>query len=315
MINKLLEKLLNSFGTLSITTTFFLTSLCFLGTNFLPNKYLERLHLKTFLNNYDSVFVIIFFVSFFLLILSGLYHLKEKHNQKIILKFKKEQQDRLFNDLEALKILYILQYYNPNPAWINYTNQRILQLKQFDLIIQATNCIPMENINDTRIPYILQPIAEEKLKQINMGENPYINFDFYELFIEDGQDFSKDGRIEMDVLRSFRSNEYTNGQLLNQVYIDQNSLSGIIMHFPVIFGNERIKGSTNQKYYYGEIYNFFYVDNRISINYKIKGSIPVEELEKHRDELFIGEWELNRTHWALKHANVIKTLGLNFENN
>lgn len=48
---------------------------------------------------------------------------------------------------------------------------------------------------------------------------------------------------------------------------------------------------------------------RVKISYEKVAIIPIDEFYKLQFDLDIGDWELNRTHWAIKRVNLYKILG------
>ena len=55
-------------------------------------------------------------------------------------------------------------------------------------------------------------------------------------------------------------------------------------------------------------------NDTLLISYKILGNIPIEKILNHKEELEIKNYELNRTHWALKEVNVVEILKLDYKN-
>ena len=75
-------------------------------------------------------------------------------------------------------------------------NQKIKLLSQYGLITNAANPVAVDNINKPMVLYILQPIAEEKLKN-----NQFLNFDYYGLFIKNNIDFSNNNQVTIPLNR------------------------------------------------------------------------------------------------------------------
>ena len=78
-----------------------------------------------------------------------------------------KQQDILFKDKEALKILADLYAKHPQAGYLYMYNQKVKLLEQYGLITKATSQAVV-NMNNPHFPYILQPIAEEKLKAMHL---------------------------------------------------------------------------------------------------------------------------------------------------
>jgi len=166
MIMKTLDKVIDVLGkpiNFNIMLASLLTSLFLLATNFLPIKYLKRLHLEKFLDNYNYIVLIVFFVSFFLLVIHISSRIAKRKKDIAFNKFYSKQQDSLFQDEEALKILEDLYAEHPRAVYLYMYNQKVKLLEQYGLIAKATSQA-IVNMNNPHFPYILQPIAEEKLK-------------------------------------------------------------------------------------------------------------------------------------------------------
>ncbi|MCG1083381.1 super-infection exclusion protein B [Staphylococcus epidermidis] len=148
----------------TILIAFFLTSLILTLMNFLPKVMLDRLHITWFLINYSFVIFIILIASFFFLIVQiGTIVIKKREDKKFG-EYLRENKDKLFEDEEALKILKVLYDRHPQACELPYLNQKVKLLKQFGLITPAINSWHVDPFNP-RIPYILQPEAEERIKE------------------------------------------------------------------------------------------------------------------------------------------------------
>lgn len=145
----------------------FLTSLFLLATNFLPANYLNRLHLEEFLDKYNYIVIIVFFVSFFLLVIHFTARHSEKKQDAALKKFYSEQQEKMFQDAQAMEILESLYAQNSQPSWLPIYNQKVKLLEQYGLIIKASNQAVIYDINNPSFPYILQPFAEDRLKKMH----------------------------------------------------------------------------------------------------------------------------------------------------
>ncbi|MFT9003197.1 MAG: super-infection exclusion protein B [Liquorilactobacillus hordei] len=143
----------------------FSTSILLLAANFLPSSYLKKLHLETFLNNYNYVVLIFFFASFFLLIVRISKKIAKKRKDSAFKKYYIEQQERLFQDPEAMSILKLLYSNHPSYVRLSIYNQKVHLLEQFGLISKAGVSAVM-TMDNPQFPYILQPIAEKKMKEL-----------------------------------------------------------------------------------------------------------------------------------------------------
>ena len=166
LVSKLIDALSKPIN-ITIVIAIFLTSLFITGFNFLPEEILIRMKLLTFLIEYGYIFVICLVGSFFLLIIQVvMIFLKKKEDEKRIAYFEKQQED-LFNDPDAYAILKYLYSRHPENGRLPIQNQKVKLLSQFGLIIRASNQanVPFYEMDNPMFPYILQPVAEKRLKK------------------------------------------------------------------------------------------------------------------------------------------------------
>lgn len=152
-----------------VVAAFFLTSLSLLAMNFLPPNIEEVLKMKTYLSAYNGVIITVMFITFFLLVLQFLTFIYRKLTDIKLTRRLKKHQNSLFKDPEALAILNQLYNNSPKPVLLSILNQKVKLLHQYGLIEQATNTWATRARNPT-MPYILQPLAEEKLKKLNRNK-------------------------------------------------------------------------------------------------------------------------------------------------
>lgn len=148
-----------------VVTAIFLTSLSLLAMNFLPADIEEVLKMKSYLSAYNGFIITIMFITFFILILQFLTFIYRKINALKLNSYLKKHQNSLFKDSEALAILNRLYDNSPNPVSLSILNQKVKLLHQYGLIEQATSTW-LTRASDPTMPYILQPIAEERLKKM-----------------------------------------------------------------------------------------------------------------------------------------------------
>lgn len=72
----------------------------------------------------------------------------------------------MFQDGQALEILEELYAQHPDAVWLPMYNQKVKLLDQYGLITKASNQAIVD-MNDPAFPYILQPIAEDRLKKMH----------------------------------------------------------------------------------------------------------------------------------------------------
>lgn len=156
-------------GNTTIVAALFLTSLLIFSLNFLPEKILTRMNILSFLNNYGYIVVIVLVLSCFILLIQGLTWNYNRLKDKKFHKYMKKQQDDLFNDSDAYKILEYMYESHPEPVKLPHNNQKVKLLRQYQLIILASNQSYLnwyEDLNNPMIPYLLQPIAEKRLEKL-----------------------------------------------------------------------------------------------------------------------------------------------------
>lgn len=152
----------------TIIAALFLTSVFIFGFNFIPEEILERMNLLNFLNEYNHFVFIALVASFFLLVIQGLTRLIKKKKDKDFAAYYKGQQEELFNDPHAYDILKYMYEHHPNQVKLPIQNQKVKLLRQYGLIVLASNETMVEwyEADDPRFPFVLQPVAEKKLKEI-----------------------------------------------------------------------------------------------------------------------------------------------------
>ena len=72
----------------------------------------------------------------------------------------------MFQDSQALEILEELYVQHPNAVWLPMYNQKVQLLDQYGLITEASSQAIVDMSNPA-FPYILQPIAEDRLKKMH----------------------------------------------------------------------------------------------------------------------------------------------------
>lgn len=150
---------------ISLLVATFLTSFILFLLNFLPLSLLEKLKINNVLNNYNHIIFIILISSFFLLIVQLTAIIYKKNEERKSHKFFRKTQNSLLKDEEALKILCYLYETHPQARELPYLNQKVKLLNQYGLIVQAVSQW-MTTAHNPMMPYVLQPIAEEKLKKM-----------------------------------------------------------------------------------------------------------------------------------------------------
>lgn len=112
-----------------------------------------------------------FFVSLFLIVIHFGSKKRKEKNDKAFNKYVKKQQDDLFQDEDALAILSKLYKYHPKAVNLPMYNQKVLLLQQYQLITKATSQAVVFDMTDQEFPYILQPEAERRIKELVAKES------------------------------------------------------------------------------------------------------------------------------------------------
>ncbi|EMF0042399.1 superinfection exclusion B family protein [Enterococcus hirae] len=148
-----------------------IVSAILLGLNvFLTSEQLHLLYIDSFLNKYGWLLPFIFlFSTVFLIVgfISGkVKKRKEKEEQSALEKI----QNELLSDEQALVYLKELWNNHPNPTKLPAYNQKVKLLYQYGLISRTADQIPIydpEQLANPYFPYILQPYAEKKMRELN----------------------------------------------------------------------------------------------------------------------------------------------------
>jgi hypothetical protein len=117
-------------------------------------------------------------------------------------------------------------------------------------------------------------------------------------------------RASMDKGRVF---EYTDETITAQLQPAGNFQMDRILAIPALFVSET-GGSGDQRARIGRINRVELANREIVLEYSFDSSIPpipnstIEKLSAH---LSVGDWELTRTHWAVKDVDLFKVLLLN----
>lgn len=168
LISKIIDVFLNPLNTFFVIGLF-LTSLVFFSFNFFPEKILKRIKMTEFLNQYTYIVIIVMLLTFFLLVIQlGMAWYKKRENKKFG-EFLQREQDKLFEDRDAKLFLNQLYENHPQSVPLPKNNQKVKLLLQYQLIHQASSIqlVTAYGANDPYFPYILQPGAEEKMKEMH----------------------------------------------------------------------------------------------------------------------------------------------------
>lgn len=172
LVSKILEFLMNPMNKIVVIATF-LSSLLLFSFNFIPEKLLIRTHMLNFFNQYTFIIVIIMIFTFFLLIIQTIAGLYKSIGDRKIRKRIEKEQEKLFNDHDALIFLKLLYEHHPQSVNLPLYNQKVKLLEQFLLIKRVGNMqlAAVYEINNPSLPYVLQPHAEERMKTLHQRKN------------------------------------------------------------------------------------------------------------------------------------------------
>lgn len=318
-VRDFLKKIMDSFGISSLIIAVLGTSLCFLAMNlFLPVNLLKKLHLEVFFEKYSYIVMIALYASLFLLISIGVRYFIRWNEKRKNVKYEIKQRIMLFKNLKALKLLYRLLYANSQPVLLNPADQKVKWLSETNTICRVGN-----RTSDGLEPYVLQPWAEERLVQMDESTNSVALNGYYSLIVQANYDGS--GIITMSDDRMLEG-KYTDDELKKEIYpeyytygnaLRQYNEAHLIPQMPVIFGDEynEAVNKRNNCYYYGKITKMIRTtNNEFKIKCNVLGSVPISEILGNKDELLIKNYELSRTHLAIKKANAIGILNLDYKN-
>lgn len=172
LISKIIDFISKPINTI-IIAAIFLTSLIIFSLNFMPEEILKRVHLLDFLINYSYMVLIVMVTSFFLFIVQGIPVISEWLKRRKIKKVIEKNQNELFEDPDALRILVYLYGGHPNPVKLPRNNQKVKLLSHFGLIVAVNSREVIEwyeDLNNPNVSYVLQPVAEKKLKGLELEE-------------------------------------------------------------------------------------------------------------------------------------------------
>ncbi|MCX8721330.1 superinfection exclusion B family protein [Lactobacillus sp. B4012] len=130
---------------------------------FSPSNFLGKLKLVSFFDKWNYIIVIAFFGSLFLLIVQYGSRRIKKRRDKEYSDYIIKQQNELLEDKYAMEILKYMYANHPNAVMLPYHNQKVRLLQQFGLIGLVDNQIFVKDINNPKLPYVLQPIAEKAM--------------------------------------------------------------------------------------------------------------------------------------------------------
>ncbi len=150
-----------------VIVALFLVTFSFFLLNFLPERILIRIKLLSFLESWSYVILIFLFLLLFLLIVLILDFLHRNLKSKRERNRYQERQSQLFNDSYAYEILFELYRFHPEPVLLPYHNQKVRLLTQYGLIARLSDrtFVSPDKIHNPEFPYVLQPIAEERLRE------------------------------------------------------------------------------------------------------------------------------------------------------
>lgn len=171
MSEKFLNSLFNFLSkpiNLGVLVAIFMTSLVLLGGQiFLPEEIIINLSLDSFYDQYIPVVLIIFFVSFFLLIVQLFSMGYKKIENTKAKRSLKEYHKKLFEDPDCWEILLKIYRQKNDPVYLPEHNQKVILLRQSGMIVRVTNQIIgyLEEFENPMFPYVLQTFAEKMVKE------------------------------------------------------------------------------------------------------------------------------------------------------
>lgn len=139
-----------------------------LAPSFLPSELPYVISLVEFLNKYSGFIFIIFFASFFLLIIQSIPDLYKKYKEKSFLKFMTKMKKELYEDELAWDILLKLYYANGDAVLLVASNQKVKLLAQYSMIVKTNNftAVSAYSMHKAEYPYVLQPETEKYIRGV-----------------------------------------------------------------------------------------------------------------------------------------------------
>lgn len=128
----------------------------------------------------------------------------------------------------------------------------------------------------------------------------------YNLFVIYDPEAWEGNPVELDFSRCLR--EYTDKELTSKYSELRTEDISALMSFPCLFANE---GSASKDARVGRITRIRKKGTTVRIEYEILPDAPrvtPAQLEKFSWDFGIGNWEMNRTHWALKEESLEEAL-------
>jgi len=114
-----------------------------------------------------------------------------------------------------------------------------------------------------------------------------------------------------DSLPTGRILEYTDPALVDRFRPDGRMDYDALMRFPAVFMQENEGNRIDQIVRIGSIFRATPNREQVILEYVVDPSIPSfinEDFDVLASELGIGDWEFNRTHWAVKDADLFRAL-------
>lgn len=151
-----------------IVIAIFLTSITVYLLNFLPEKILEIMKIEGFLEDFSFYIFLIVVITFFLLLVQGIYLAGKKIKEYVGNRRYKKHQKEVFQDEYCFKILEDMYEQHPQSMMFPEDNQCIKLLRQYNLIVRPHNTGIMTRMGSQRYHYVLQPETVKMIKQRNI---------------------------------------------------------------------------------------------------------------------------------------------------
>lgn len=147
------------------------TSFAWLLINFLLSPSdLKKLYIDVFLNRYGWTLPIVFMFTTISLMVGIISGSLQKNRDKQIDSQLTKIRDELLEDELALVYLNKLLDAHPNACELPFKNQKVILLERYELIVRVSSqqyIFNWNQLSNPTLPYVLQPIAEHKLKNKN----------------------------------------------------------------------------------------------------------------------------------------------------
>ena len=152
------------------------------------------------------------------------------------------------------------------------------------------------------------PLEDDLLQEDMLTDRLPFNQNYFNLFVDFSETYEKPFFIPIPdrILES----AYTSKHIADNFIKDGLINTELVCSLPSLFLQEEQAQSVDKRAYFGRVTKL--QDSSIGIKefFEKMAEIPIDRIKELVDYLDIGFGELNRTHWAIKNADLIEELDL-----